>query len=291
MKTWAWRISIAVFLILGILVAVALIGAYRMGFLRTPVYETERPSLPALHHPAVFVFSKTNAFIHAEAIPAAKTMLQELADKNGWSIYFSDSSALYNHDDLAKFDVVVWNNVTGDVLSPDQRAAMRHYIENGGGFIALHGAGDASVGKSWPWYSQTLIGAAFIGHPMHPQFQLARVLVEDHNDPMTRHLGQHWSRTDEWYSFAESPRRGNFHIIAGLDENSYSPAAFGKSLRMGADHPIVWRHCVENGRVFYSAMGHTAETYQEPAYRTLIEHAVAWAAGTEGAQCHQGVEL
>jgi type 1 glutamine amidotransferase len=261
-----------------------------MGFLRTPVYETVRPQLPALHHPAVFVFSKTNAFIHREAIPAAKTLLQQLADNNGWSIYFSDSSALYNRDDLAKFDAIVWNNVTGDVLSPDQRAAMRRYIENGGGFVGLHGAGDASVGKSWPWYTKVVIGARFIGHPFHPQFQQATVIVEDRNDPMTRHLPQNWRRTDEWYSFAASPRQPQFHILASLDESSYSPMALGKSMRMGADHPIIWRHCVNDGRVFYSAMGHTAESYQEPAYRTLIEQAVAWAAGTAGALCHQGVE-
>jgi hypothetical protein len=46
---------------------------------------------------------------------------------------------------------------------------------------------------------------------------------------------------------------------------------------MGDDHPILWKHCVGQGRVFYSAMGHTAETYAEPAYRDVLQRAIAWA--------------
>lgn len=285
MKKWLLRILLC-------LVAIAIgIGAHvykslrELGFLHSPVFETQHPALPALPEPAILVFSKTNSYIHTEAIPAAKAELQRLADKNGWSIYFTDNGAIHTAQDLAKFKAIIWNNVTGDVLTEGQRSAFQHYIEQGGGFVALHGAGDGSAGKNWPWYADKVIGVEFIGHPMHPQFQIATVLIEDRHDPVAAHLEEKWSRTDEWYAFDKSPRNKGFHIIATLDEDTYSPEIFGKSIRMGADHPIIWKHCLGLGRVFYSAMGHTATTYQEPPYQALLERAIAWAAGLEGSPC------
>jgi hypothetical protein len=55
----------------------------------------------------VLVFSKTNSFIHKEAIPAAKQLLEQLAAEGGWHVYMSDSGAVYNAEDLARFDVIV----------------------------------------------------------------------------------------------------------------------------------------------------------------------------------------
>jgi type 1 glutamine amidotransferase len=48
---------------------------------------------------------------------------------------------------------------------------------------------------------------------------------------------------------------------------------------MGADHPIVWKRYVGRGRAFYSALGHTASSYQEPPHLKMLEGAIAWAAG------------
>jgi type 1 glutamine amidotransferase len=51
---------------------------------------------------------------------------------------------------------------------------------------------------------------------------------------------------------------------------------------MGADHPMVWTRCVGKGPVFYSAIGHSAATYQEPNNLLLIENGIAWALGESG---------
>lgn len=248
-----------------------------MGFMREPVFETERVQVPVLGRPAVLVFSKTNAFIHRDAIPAAQAMLREIARERGWSIFFSDSSAVFNTEDLVKFDVIVWNNVTGDVLLPEQRWTFRTWLSGGGGFVGIHAAGDNSH-KAWPWYQDMVIRARFIGHPMNPQLQQATLSIEQPQDPIAAGLPQRWVRTDEWYSFAMSPRAAGVDVLVTLDEGSYDPRSLlGTSLAMGSDHPVVWKHCVERGRVFYAAPGHTAESYEEPAYRLLLGKAIAWA--------------
>lgn len=289
MKKWGLR------LFLGLIVLAAIGGGlyYKtmrdLGFYRTPIYETSAPTLPALPRPALLVFSKTNGFIHKDAIPAAKILLQQIAEQHGWSLYVTDNGAIHNTDDLAKFDAVIWNNVSGDVLTHEQRLALQHYIENGGGFVGLHATG-GDPSYAWSWQPNTLIKAQFIGHPFHPQFQTATVHIEDRSDPIMQGFGSTWQREDEWYSFTHSPRGAGVHVLATLDENSYSPEFFGKSIRMGSDHPIIWKHCIANGRVFYSALGHTAATYREPQYRSILEHAIAWASAQEGSRCVEGTE-
>ena len=287
MKTgwkWFWRVAAVVGVCVLVLAVNGILRARSMGFLRSPVFETERPQLPDLHHPAVLVFSKTNSFIHKEAIPAARAYLREAGDAAGWSVFEFDGGGIFNAEDLSQFDVVVWNNVTGDVLLPEQREAFRAWLERGGGFVALHSAGDDSH-DAWPWYQDSVIRARFTGHPLDPQFQSARVIVEQPADPIASALPEPWQRTDEWYSFERSPRAPDLTVIAALDEASYAPGEmFGKALAMGADHPIIWKHCVGSGRVFYSAMGHTAESYGEPEYREVLRRAILWAADPQACE-------
>ena len=276
-RKWLLR---AAFVLLALAVTGATVlyfGLRQAGFFRDPVFETEPPSLPELRRPAVLVFSKTNAFIHREAIPAAQAALRRIGETNGWTVYLSDNGAIHNTRDLARFDAVVWNNVTGEVLDGAQKTALRDYLEQGGGFVALHASGDSSH-ENWPWYMESVVRVGFTGHPMMPQFQSATVLVEQPADPIMADHNPAWLREDEWYSFADSPRAADVKILATLDEQSYKPEAFGASLRMGADHPIIWKHCAGAGRVFYSAMGHTAESYAEARYLQVLERALAWAA-------------
>ena len=247
------------------------------GFLRRPVFETERPALPELQRPAVLVFSKTNAFIHKEAIPAAKALLEELAAERGWSLFISDSGGVFHPEDLARFDAMVWNNVTGDVLLPAQRQAMRDWLEAGGGYVGLHSAGDDSHG-AWPWYQEHVIRARFIGHPFAPQFQRATLHVERPEDPIVAGLPRSWERVDEWYSFETSPRAPDLRVLLSIDEDTYTQLDHReRDISMGPDHPLVWKHCVGQGRVLYSALGHTAESYAEPEVRQLLARSIAWA--------------
>ena len=134
-----------------------------------------------------------------------------------------------------------------------------------------------------------LVGALFIGHPMGPQFQDARLVVEDRAHPATRALPESFVHNEEWYSFDQSVRAKGYRVLASVDESSYSPRlqmlGMDRDLRMGADHPVIWSHCVGRGRAFYSALGHQAKSYQVPEMEQLLGGAIAWAAGLEGEGC------
>jgi type 1 glutamine amidotransferase len=250
-------------------------------------YDHTPPVLPKpARHPAILVFEKINGFRDDPSVNAAHKAFADMAAKRGWSIAFTDNGAVFNRAQLKNYDAVVWNNVSGDVLTVPQEAAFKAYMAAGGGYAGVHGAG-GDFAYVWDWYPDTLIGARFTNHPGNPQFQAAKVVVEEPGKGIAARLPASWTMTEEWYSFAASPRAKGVHVLARLDESSYAP---GPKLTMG-DHPIAWSHCLGNGRAFYSAIGHRPDSYTEPNSAELLEQGVAWAAGAGDTRCKAGREV
>jgi type 1 glutamine amidotransferase len=253
-------------------------------------YDDDRPHIEIPKgHPRLLLFEKITGFRDEPSVQAAGAALRTMAARNDWSLVATDKGGAMTASVLKKFDVVIWNNVSADVLTLTERSALKRYIERGGGFVAFHGAGGDPV-YFWDWYVDTLIGARFVGHTMAPQFQEARVVIDDDKRSIAHDLAPGWDMTDEWYSFKASPRTSGAHVIATLNESTYSPIGMGKQdLRMG-DHPIAWTKCIGDGRSFYSAIGHRPETYSEPHNVKLLEHAILWAVGAGPTHCKSGKE-
>jgi len=235
--------------------------------------------------PRLLLFEKMTGFRDDPSVAAAHTLFVDMARRNGWALVISDKGGAITTANLRHFDAVIWNNVSGDVLTLSQRDAFKAYMERGGGFVGVHGTGGDPV-YFWDWYTDTLLGARFIGHPMSPQFQDARIAIETSPSGIGENLAPGWTMKDEWYSFQASARLNGASVIATLDEGSYAPGA----LHMG-DHPIAWTRCVGNGRSFYSAIGHMPATYAEPHYVRLLEQAIGWAAGNGKTQCRAGKQV
>jgi type 1 glutamine amidotransferase len=239
----------------------------------------------------VLLFGKMTGFRDGPSVAGAETMVRDLVKRNGWALAETLKGGAINAVTLAQFDVIVWNNISGDVLTLTQREALKTWMEHGGGFVAMHGSGGDPI-YWWDWYVDKLIGARFNSHPMAPQFQEARVNIEPTKSGIGNGLGTGWVAKDEWYSFKQSARLSGAHVIATLDEKTYSPIGrFKQDLRMGSDHPIAWTRCVGNGRSYYSAIGHRPEMYVEPNNVRLMEQAISWAAGKGTTYCANGVEI
>jgi uncharacterized protein len=288
-KKWLKRFVLWILLPLVLLFAVMLalnwniVQRVMLGGLH--VHETVPPAIPAdLKRPAILVFSKTNGFRHEEAIPAGKALFARMAKDKGWGYFETENGAAFSPEILAKFDAVVFNNTSGDVFSAPQQQAFKAFIENGGGYLGLHAAGDSSH-EGWKWYTNELIGAHFTQHTMSPQFQLATVKVEDTAHPVTKFIPPSWMRVEEWYSFAKSPRGDGVKVLISVDEKTYQPVGmFGKDLRMG-DHPAVWSRCIGKGRVVYSIFGHKAEAFAEGENVTLLDNALTYAIDRKDSSC------
>ncbi|MEO6718075.1 MAG: ThuA domain-containing protein [Novosphingobium sp.] len=249
-------------------------------------YDTIPPkfALPA-GRPRVLLFEKINGFRDGPSVDAAHAAFVAMAQHKGWAMVTTQNGAAFTPAVLRQFDAVIWNNISGDVLTLSQRRALQGWMERGGGFVGVHGSAGDPV-YFWDWYVDGLIGARFQGHPMDPQFQTARVTLDNAAHPIARGLPAQWEANEEWYSFKNNPRTTGSRIIAILDESTYKPVGHsGIDLRMG-DHPIVWTRCIgtgaTKGRMFYSAIGHRPERYSDAPYVQMLEQAVAWAAGQGG---------
>jgi type 1 glutamine amidotransferase len=219
-------------------------------------------------HIKLLVFSKTAAYRHA-SIPVAIAALHRLALSQHVAVDFTEDAAVFTDANLSHYSAVVFLLTSGEILNADQQFAFERYIQHGGGYAGVHSASD--TGYTWPWYGQ-LVGAYFDRVHGHSGVVQATVHVLDRTHPSTSTLPAIWVRTDEWYNFASNPR-DRVHVLMSVDEKTYHGGV------MGAEHPIAWYHSYEGGRSWYTAMGHTSESYQEPLFLAHLWGGMLYAAG------------
>jgi cytochrome c len=233
----------------------------------------------------VLVFSKTAAFRHS-AIPNALAAIRTLGQQNNFTVDATEDASLFTDAFLSRYDLVVFNSTTGDVLNDTQQAAFERFIRAGHGYTGIHSATDTEYG--WPWYGR-LTGAYFRNHPNGTP--TATVVVEDPNKASTQGLPARWTRVDEWYNFQKidnpvvngggddvSPRTQTpIHVLLTMDESTYveSDGTDGTD----DDHPIAWCKRYDGGRMFYTALGHTEATYTDANFLKHLLGGMDTAAG------------
>jgi type 1 glutamine amidotransferase len=210
--------------------------------------------------PRVLAFTKTTAF-HHDSIPAA---VDTVRAQRRYAVDVTDDASAFTVRNLRRYAAVVFLLTTGDVLDPAEQRAFERYIDRGGGYAGFHSATDTEY--DWPFYGR-LVGAYF---QSHPAVQPATVVVVDVFARAAR-LPHRWIRTDEWYDFRTNPRP-HVRVLATVDESTYQGGT------MGPDHPLVWCHRSGKGRAWYSEMGHTAESWAEPAFRRHVLAGIRFAA-------------
>jgi type 1 glutamine amidotransferase len=213
----------------------------------------------------LLIFSRTVEYRH-DSIPKGVTALTELGEERGWQVAATEDPAEFTDESLAEYDAIVFLSTTGDVLDSDQQAAFERFIRSGKGYVGIHSASDTEY--DWPWYGE-LVGAYF---REHPSIQQADLVVEDTTHAATLGLPSPWTRRDEWYAFSTNPRAA-VDVLLALDEASYDPG----TSHMDGDHPIAWCREFDGGRSFYTALGHTNESYSEANFLAHVAGGIEWA--------------
>ncbi len=214
--------------------------------------------------PKVLVFSKTAGFRHS-SIPVAREALVKLGQENGFLVDTTENADYFTEDSLKNYAAVIFLSTTGDVLNHYQEADFERYIQAGGGFVGIHAASDTEY--DWPWYGR-LVGGYFVSHP---QIQEAKLRVLDKDHPSTEHLPDEWVRSDEWYNFKNL--NPDVKVLMDIDESSYEGG------QNGDEHPMAWYHEVDGGRAFFTALGHTEESYEEELFLKHLLGGIKYAIG------------
>jgi cytochrome c len=215
----------------------------------------------------VLLYTEPDSF-HASvgSVPAAVEAIEELGRRRGFGVAARENPSVFRSEILRRYDAVVIVSPDFEVLDDAQQTAFERFIRAGGGFVGIHAASLAE--PFWPFWDG-LIGARFVSHP---PIQPATVRIADRHHLSTARVPRAWVRSDEWYEWDRDPS-GEVHVLANVDESTYEGGG------MGPSHPITWCRRFQGGRSWYTGMGHTPESYSEPAFRRHLLGGIRWAAG------------
>ncbi len=221
--------------------------------------------------PRLLVFSKTEGFRH-QSIEAGQKALKKMASNQGWEVEFSENDSMFYEESLKQFHAVVFLNTTGDILNAEQQNNFERFIQAGGGYVGIHSATDTEY--DWPWYGK-LAGAYFRSHPNDPNVKEGEFYVVDHDHEACKGMPDRFTRTDEFYNFNDI--NPDINVLVKIDESTYTGGENGE------DHPISWYHEYDGGRAFYTAMGHTEETFSEELFLNHLLGGINYVIGGEKA--------
>ena len=235
------------------------------------------------------LFSKSTGFEHQPVSEKNGTpnqvagVLGKLFETRGITFTASKDAGILNAKDLAKFSLIVFYT-QGDFsvpgvdgapsMNPGGVEALVEWIHNGGGFVGYHSATDtlrSNANEPATLFTKT-IGAAFLSHGR--QFR-GTVRVVDSKHPTMRNIPDGLDLLDEWYLFQQMNTE-DIHVLATLEPG---PEREKQAQYDVASYPIAWCRELGQGRVFYNAMGHRADVWENEVFLNSLEDAIDWAGG------------
>jgi len=222
----------------------------------------------------VLVYSGSTGYRHA-SIPAAVASIKALGEKAGYVIDTSEDAEVFTAENLVKYKALVLVSNSTDPKKPEsewfvgpKREALQGFLEAGKGVVGLHAAADSHY--HWGWYGR-MMGGYFERHPKGTPKGV--VTVVDARHPATAKLPKSLERNDEWYYYKDFDP--TVRVLVTID-----PQSIGDSGEADVNpNPLVWCHDFGGGRVFYSALGHTDESWNEPYMINLMTGALTYAVG------------
>lgn len=175
---------------------------------------------------------------------------------------------------LSQFSLVIQLDFPPYTWPKEAEDAFVKYIEEGrGGWIGFHHAtllGEFDGYPMWQWFSDFMGGVRFKNY-IAPLAD-GTLIVEDKQHPVMKDvLASFVVPDDEWYTYDKSPRP-NVHVLANVDESSYTPAS---DIKMG-DHPVVWVNESKKARNVYFQIGHSSKLYETEGFTTMFRNAINW---------------
>lgn len=194
--------------------------------------------------------------------------------KGNFSITEINNARTITEAYLSQFSLVIQLDFPPYTWPKEAEDAFVKYIEEGrGGWIGFHHAtllGEFDGYPMWQWFSDFMGGVRFKNY-IAPLAN-GTLIVEDKQHPVMKDVPASFVvPDDEWYTYDKSPRP-NVHVLANVDESSYTPAS---DIKMG-DHPVVWVNENKKARNVYFQIGHSSKLYETEGFTTMFRNAINW---------------
>jgi type 1 glutamine amidotransferase len=264
--------------------------AVAAGNLKAQAQASEMPPPPPhskpIHLKHVLVIGQTKGFEHDSVSPAMAAIFNLGKESGLWDTMMRTDTELLTKKDFERnaknlnyFDAVIFASTTGELdMDDSQKHDLLSFIkEDGKGFVGIHAALDTNY--KWPEYGE-MIGGWFDQHPWMT-FN-APIINEDPDFPAVRHFPKAFVKYDEIYQ-PKDWSRSQVNVLLSLDSNKLNYENNPRIHRADHDFPVAWSKMYGKGRVFYSTLGHTEESWEDPDIRKMYFEAIKWSLGmTEG---------
>jgi type 1 glutamine amidotransferase len=217
----------------------------------------------------MLVYSRTVAFRHTDSIGTGKTMLQQIATEQGFTITATETNTDITPAGLAQYEVVFFMNPTGDIFNATEQQTFEDWMTTkNGGFAGVHSATDTENG--WAFYSEVTGQYYDLHEPCCSQASIqwdpgasGHVAVQGLPSP--------WQRSEEWYNFnrnAEWSVKPGFQILSRVTVNNVA-------------RPVSYTRQWGNFRAFYTSLGHQGSVFQDANVKKHVAAGIMWAARRE----------
>ena len=166
--------------------------------------------------------------------------------------------------DLPSFDLIV-PMVTMSVIEKAELQALTKAVSEGTGLAGFHGTMGDSFRNETEY--QFMVGGQWVSHPGN--IIDYRIDVTRPDDPIMQGVNSFSYRSEQYYMHVDPSNE-----VLATTTFTGEHLDFIKGVVM----PVVWKKHYGKGRVFYSALGHTADEFAVPEMRTIFERGALWAA-------------
>jgi hypothetical protein len=197
--------------------------------------------------------------------------------EHGINFVFSKDGTIFTPENLAGYDAFLFytsgdpqvqpRNGLGDnypLMTEAGKRALLDAIREGKGFVGIH-----STIEGLP---EELLGAGCDGTG-RPQRE--RPGLVDGSFPGMEPLPVDFAPEEEWY--ACKGFRPDLHVLLTHSDGARRS-------------PIAWARMEGAGRVYYTGLGHSLETWQDPTFRRMLLGAIRWTTGQVSADITSNVE-
>jgi type 1 glutamine amidotransferase len=241
----------------------------------------------------ILMFTRSQGYEHSvikrgknNELSLAENIVLELGRQHGFEVTCSKDGREFLPETISKYDAFLFETTEdltkegGDgnpPMPPEGKQALLKAIASGKGFVGCHCASDTFHSPGSRFKNQStheidpylrMLGGEFIKHGIQ---QKARIRVVDSAFPGAKGLTD-FNLLEEWYALKNfSP---DLHVILVQDTEGmvgfdYQRPAF----------PATWARKHEQGRVFYTSMGHREDVWKNPLFQGLLLGGLSWALG------------
>lgn len=230
----------------------------------------------------VLYLDQSVGWVHAPVAPPkasngptlSEVAMAEIGARSGaFTVRSTRDASTITPETLKDIDVLVFYTTGALPIAPATWSAIQDWIKSGkGGFVGLHSATDTGWPYDGPGETYTaFINGKFAGHPWTQGTPITIQALGEAKEPMNQAWPRRFAYAEEIYQYADyDPAK--VRVLQALD---FSDMALKRPWFV----PVTWTRQIGKGRLFYTNLGHTPSTWEDPRYRRQIVDAVRWTAG------------